>query len=66
MKVEIDSDSEIITIQGMRYSFDLFKSLARIPQDRYFNVISRVDGVVSVSEWTKDALLAELSARKVA
>ena len=50
------SDSDILTIEGMRYSGDLFRAFAHggLRLNTPFEIIKRKDGVVMISEvvWT--------------
>ena len=48
--VEIDRNAEVITIQGIRYSFSLFTCIGFCPKGTRFEVGERLDGVVTLHQ----------------
>ena len=51
-EMTIDHDREIITLQGIRYSFGLFDALAFAPTGARFEIGERRDGVVELFSLT--------------
>lgn len=48
--VKIDHEKRIITIQGIRYTFDLFDAIGFMPIGRQLKIIERGDDVVTLAE----------------
>lgn len=48
--VTIDREKRVITIQGIRYCFDLFDAIGFMPIGRQLKIIERGDGVVTLAE----------------
>jgi hypothetical protein len=47
-KVAIDQNNEVITIEGVKYAFSLFRVMATAPLGAQFEIVERSDGVVSL------------------
>ena len=48
--VHINHADRVLTIQGVRYSFDLFDQLGLGPIGRKLRIVGRSDGVVTLQE----------------
>lgn len=57
--VKIDPFTEILTIEGVKYSFALFRDLGFRPSDpdSFFQIVRRDDGVLTLQGTTRDGVL---------
>lgn len=49
LKIEQDEDRDLVTIEGIRYSRELFRSLGIAPVGAVLRIESREDGVLTVT-----------------
>ena len=56
LKFSYDEHLDVMTIEGIKYSGQLFKDFARdLPEGQYFKFNSRKDGVVEIIKyWPKE------------
>jgi len=60
LDVEYDPWSDVLTIEGFRYSGVLFRDLAGgLQKNRWFQIVSRDDGVITIRQAAIDARIAE-------
>ena len=47
-EIKIDTESRVLTIYGIRYTFELFQHLGAGPLGHWMRIIRREDGVVTI------------------
>lgn len=48
--VELDYRAKVVTIQGIRYAFELFNGIGFAPLGSVFRIENRSDGVVTLTK----------------
>lgn len=49
-RIQVDDDAKVVTIQGIKYRFELFNNLGFAPVGTVLRIENRSDGVVTLAK----------------
>lgn len=56
LAVSFDPDTDCLTVEGVKYSGDLFRGLALWPVDQRLRIVKREDGVVTLERLDRKSI----------